>query len=119
MRTGKRKARAPQPVEQDAYQPLLAMLNDFLITPAELCQRWRLTPSHLCNLRRRKKGAPFLKIAGGSAVRYRLSEIVAAEIRCGAGLLTAGRVCLALAACEELSAEAREMAQEHVRKALS
>lgn len=118
MRTGKRKARAPQPVERDAYQPLFAILNDFLITPAELCQRWRLTPSHLCNLRRRKKGAPFIKIAGGRAVRYRLSDIVAAETRCGAGRLTVSRVCLALAACEELSVEAREIAQQHVRGAL-
>ncbi len=103
----------------EAYKPLLAMLESVLLTPAELCEHWRLSPSHLCNLRRREKGIPFIKLAGGSGIRYRLSEVAAAEISGSAGPMTVERVCLALAACEALTIEARAMAQDHIRKSFA
>jgi len=101
----------------EAYRPLLAMLESVLITPAELCEHWRLSASHLCNLRRRGTGLPFIKLGDGGHIRYRLSEIAAAEIRGGAGPLTVERVCLVLSACEGVSLESRAVMQEHVRNA--
>lgn len=52
----------------------------------ELAQRWGLSAAHLANLRSEGKGCAFLKL--GSAVRYRLSDVLDYE---------AGRVVLAVA----------------------
>jgi hypothetical protein len=109
--------KAPAADKAEAFRPLLNMLSDVLITSDELCRHWRLTPTHICNLRKLKKGAPFIKLPSGG-IRYRVSEILAAEVRGRGGPLTVDCVCLVLAACEELTVEQRAIAQRHVRNAL-
>jgi len=43
------------------------------LTSKELAQRWRMTLGHICNLRGRKKGCPYLKI--GNKILYPLEEV--------------------------------------------
>lgn len=69
--------------EIEAFRPLLNTLSDVLITSDELCKHWRLTPTHLCNLRKLKKGAPFIKLPSGG-IRYRISEILPLSFAGGA-----------------------------------
>ncbi|CCB67446.1 hypothetical protein [Hyphomicrobium sp. MC1] len=107
----------PAAEKVEAFRPLLNMLSDVFITSDELCSHWRLTPTHLCNLRKRNKGAPFVKLPSGK-ILYRVSDIIGAELRGRAGPLTVDVVCLVLAACEELTLHQREIAQRAVRRAL-
>lgn len=100
----------------EAYKPVLDLCRDVWLTPAELAERYRYTEEHLCNLRKAGRGWPFLKLDTGG-IRYRLSDILAAEIRGTCGPLTLERVLLALAACPDLSAEDKASAQNHLRKA--
>lgn len=100
-----------------AYRPLLEMLADVLLTSDELCGHWRYTPTHLCNIRKHGK-VPYIKLASGG-IRYRVSEIIAAEIEGTSGPITVEQICLALAACEGLSTKDREIAQAHVRKSFA
>lgn len=99
----------------DAYRPLLDLLSDVLMTSDELCSHWRYTPTHLCNLRKRGK-VPYIKLYSG-AIRYRVSEIIEAEIAGTSGTITVEQICLVLAACEKLSPKDREIAQAHIRGA--
>ncbi|CCB67445.1 hypothetical protein [Hyphomicrobium sp. MC1] len=102
--------------QHEAYRPLLELLNDVLVKPKEIAARYSYTEVHLANLRKNNRGWPFIKLDSGG-VRYRLSEIIAAEVQNTAGPLTVDRVCLALAACKELSTEHRAIAQRHIRAA--
>lgn len=102
--------------ESKAYQPLLDMLSGVFITPKELADHYRYSEEHLCNLRRRKRGWPFIKLPTGG-IRYRVSDVIAAEIRATEGPLTVDQVCLALAGCTKLTLEQRAVAQEHLRLA--
>lgn len=102
--------------EANAYRPLLDMLSSVFITPKELADHYRYSEEHLCNLRRRKRGWPFIKLPTGG-IRYRVSDVIAAEIRATEGPLTIDEVCLALAGCTKLSLEQRAAAQEHLRMA--
>ena len=98
----------------EGYEPLLQLLSDVFVTSSELAAHWRYTQTHLCNLRKRNAGVPHIKLASGG-VRYRLSDIIAAEIEGTSGPMTIERVCLALAACKDLSAQDRAIAQAHIR----
>lgn len=100
-----------------AYRPLLDLLSDVLMTSDDLCSHWRYTPTHLCNLRKRGK-IPYIKLYSG-AIRYRVSEIIDAEIAGTSGSITVDQVCLILAACEKLSPQDREIAQAHIRNAFA
>jgi hypothetical protein len=94
-----------------AYAPLVNLLKDTLIRPRELAERWRYNDDHLANLRRRKLGVPWLRLPSASgaadkpmgAIRYRLSEIVAAEIDGIGGALSLDRVSLVISSCDFLS----------------
>lgn len=101
----------------EGYQPLLQLLSDVFITSSELASHWRYTHTHLCNLRKRNAGVPHIKLASGG-VRYRLSDVIAAEIEGTSGPMTVERMCLALAACKDLSAQDRATAQAHIRMVL-
>jgi hypothetical protein len=95
----------------EAYAPLVHLLKDTLIRPRELAERWRYDDDHLANLRRRNVGVPWLRLPTATgktdkpsgAIRYRLSEIVAAEISGMGGALSLERVCLVISSCEFLS----------------
>lgn len=100
-----------------AYRPLIDLLSDVLMTSDELCSHWRYTPTHVCNLRKRGK-VPFIKLYSG-AIRYRMSEIIEAEVAGTLGTITVEQICLVLAACEKLSPKDREIAQAHIRSAFA
>lgn len=100
-----------------AFKPLIDLLESVQMTPGELAERWRLSDSHLSNLRRAGKGIPFMKLPTG-AVRYRASHVVSAELGAMDGPITVDAVCLALSACRELSPDARAAAQDAVRAAV-
>ena len=51
---------------------------EVFLTEAELAARWGLAPATLTNRRWRRQGPPFVKLSGRT-VRYRLSDILAAE----------------------------------------
>ncbi|HRQ25652.1 hypothetical protein [Hyphomicrobium sp.] len=64
------------------------------MTARELAARWRVTSMHLANLRRQKKGPPFLKL--GAAIRYRASEIIAFELNAYSGAVGPAELSLAV-----------------------
>lgn len=48
------------------------------LTTKELAERWKVSASHLANLRSQKKGPPFFTTATGTPL-YRLADIEAIE----------------------------------------
>lgn len=102
----------------ECYKPLLDLLEGVYIPASELAARYGYTEVHLCNLRKGNRGWPFVKLESGG-VRYNVADIIAAEIANTHGPLTVERVCLALAACTDLSTTDRAIAQAHVRKAFA
>lgn len=101
-----------------AFRPVLDMCESVLLKSSEVAQHYRYTEEHLCNLRKRNRGWAFIKLEAGG-VRYRLSEILSAELAGTCGPLTIERVCQALAACSALTVDQRALAQEHIRLAFS
>lgn len=104
----------------EAYAPLLALLRDHLIKPKDLAARWGFTSDHLANMRRAGYGVPFVRLPTGrkEAVRYRLSDIISAELTGTAGAVTLERVCIVIAAAEEISEEQRKLIIARLRNAL-
>ena len=102
--------------KSDAYKPLTELLDSILVTNDYLSQHWGYSENHLSNLRRLQKGPPWVKLPTG-AIRYRLSEIAAAEIAGTQGALTLERVQLAVSACSALSAEQRAAVIAHLESA--
>lgn len=102
----------------EAYAPLLKLFDPVLVTAGTLAKHWGYTEEHLCNLRKAGRGPPFMKLGTGG-IRYRQSEIIAAEVQHTLGPLTVERVCLAIAACETVSPKDRTAIQEHVRAAFA
>lgn len=100
----------------EAFAPVLAMLRGMLLTPAEVGERYKYTEEHLCNLRKNGRGWPFMKLETGG-IRYRLSDLMAAELRGTSGPLTLERVNQAVAACEKVPLEHRAAMQSHLRAA--
>lgn len=100
----------------EAYRPLLDMLESVLITPKQLGEHWRYSSGALAGIRTRGAGLPFVKLPTGG-VRYRVSDVAAAELQGTGGPLTVDRMMLALAGCSGLSVEQRAIAQGHVRLA--
>lgn len=98
----------------EAFKPVLDICRGTLITPAEVGERYRYSQEHLCNLRKTGRGWPFLKLETGG-IRYRLSELLASEIRGTCGPLTLERVEHAVAACTSVPAEHRTALQKHLR----
>jgi hypothetical protein len=106
-----------------AYEPVVRLLADQLITSKQLSDRWGLTISHLSNLRRAEHALPFLRLPTGpkgkGAIRYRLSGVIAAEIAGTSGATNAERISLAVAAVQWFSLEQRVLLHDHPSAALS
>lgn len=61
-------------VLEAAFADLAA--NDFFLTPIEVARRWRMTRAHLAQLRYKKRGCAFVKLANGQ-VLYPASLVLA------------------------------------------
>jgi len=60
--------------------PTPADLQDFLLTPAELCARWGLAEAPLRTYRSQgKEPIPHVRLPGGS-IRYRASDVIRCEL---------------------------------------
>jgi hypothetical protein len=101
-----------------AYRPVLDLVSDVLISSDDLAAHWGYSESHVANLRRdTSRGVPWIKLPTGG-IRYRLSEILAAEIAGTTGAITLDRVALAVAACGSVPPEHRAAIVAHLREAL-
>ena len=105
-------------IENVLYAPLLDVLDGQFITSRELAERWRYSEDHLANLRRAGKGPRFVKLRDTGAVRYYLSDVIAAELEGTAGRLEIDDVLTAIASCPKVAPEVRETLLRHVRSAL-
>ena len=97
----------------EAFEPVLRLLHPYLITPKDLAAHWGMTVNNLHHVRKLGRGPAYFKLPTGG-VRYRASDIIAAELAGTHGPLTVDRVCEALAACEGLTLEARAVAQQAI-----
>jgi hypothetical protein len=104
-----------------ALEPVLTLLSDALVRSRNLCVRWRLTSSHLANSRRVSRGPPVIRLALGGKrppIRYRVSDIVAAELFGVSGAVSLDLALIAIAACADLPLDTRAALQEHLRSTL-
>lgn len=92
------------PTLPDRYAPLAALLEGHFMTTNELGERWRYSVQTLSNARTDGRGLPFVLMPTGG-VRYRVSEVVAAEIAGTRGPLSVDRVALELSLMPEVPAE--------------
>lgn len=53
---------------------------DTLLTEKQLAARWGNSPGTLANARSEGRGIPYVRLHSG-AVRYRLSDVLASEVR--------------------------------------
>lgn len=115
----------PATVGREAcYKPVTDLMHDTIVTSKLLAERWGYSVDHLSNLRRARQGLPFIRLPLGpkqwkGGIRYRLSDIVSAEIGGTFGPTTIERVCIAIAACAAITPEQRVAVQAHVRQALA
>ncbi len=111
-----------KPLEFAEYPQITKLAADTLVEPDFLCQRWRVSKSHLGNLRREQRALPFIRLPlakrGKGAVRYRMSDILAAEAAGVLGALNLQRVLLAVETCPALSAEQIAALSKHLQKEL-
>lgn len=84
------------------FKPLADLLEGVMVTPVDLSRRWNLSDQTLSNDRTNGRGLPFVKLPMGS-VRYRVAEILAAELAGTRGPLTVDRVALELSVMPEVS----------------
>lgn len=100
----------PQPAGllADHHAAIIELLGDTLITAEELATRWRQKPQTLSNLRRARRGVPFLKLPPSGHVRYRLSDVVRAELAGMRGPITPDVVRMALTGLPGVSPQLRE-----------
>ncbi len=102
---------------EEVYAPFLELLEGEILTPKELTARWRYGPSQLANLRRVEKGVPWFHLPTGG-IRYRLKDVLEAELRGTAGPLTTEHIILAVMSCQEISFDDRVKVVEHLRQVL-
>lgn len=114
-----------KPLEFAEYPQLTKLLADTLVDSEFVCKRWGVSKSHLGNLRRLQRGIPFIRLplakpgsAGKACIRYRLSDIIAAEVNGVSGAVNVQRVMLALET-SGLPAEPLEAITKHLAKELS
>lgn len=99
------------------YGPLLSLVSDVLISSADLAAHWGYSDNHLSNLRRNNdKGLPFVKLPTGG-IRYRMSDVLAAEIAGTVGPPTLERIALAISSCATVPAEHRAAIVAHLQAA--
>lgn len=114
---------SPELTKHECYKPVVSLLQDRLVPPRALAERWSYTEDHLSNLRRANHGLPWIRLPLGpkgtkGGIRYRLSDIVAAEIDGNFGQVTLSQVEIAVASCPALTLDLRAAVQAHLRTAL-
>ena len=97
-----------------AYSALLDAVDSVLITTEELADRWRLSVSHLTNLRQAQRGPASIKLATG-AVRYKLAEVLAHEKHGECAQVTFDRLAFALSTVPGLDPAMRGRIENHLR----
>lgn len=111
----------PPNIDRPAFAPLVALLRDTLIKPSDLIRRWGQSADHLSSCRRRGVGIPFIRLPGvkpgKGSIRYRLSDVIAAELQGMSGPLSLERVCLVVAGLTELSEVQRAAVVSALRRA--
>jgi hypothetical protein len=98
----------PMHLLDDHHAPIIDLLNDTLITSDELATRWRQSPQTMANLRRSRRGVPYIKLPPSGHVRYRLSDIVRAEMGGIRGPITPDVVRMAVSGIPGVSPQLRE-----------
>ena len=109
--------RTPKELAGPEFGPLVGLMSDLLISGADLADHWGYTETHLSNLRKAGKGVPWIKLPTGG-IRYRMSEVLSAELSGRAGPLSLEHVLLAVSACKAVPAEHRATLLEHLKAAL-
>lgn len=104
----------PTPALLAPHEPLARLCGDVLVTTEELSAHWRMAAGHLGNLRRAGRGVPYIKLPTG-AVRYRLADVLAAEVVNTHGDITLDRIELAISALRRIPAETRNEIVEHLK----
>lgn len=105
-----------RPKISEAFAPLLDLLGDNLLTTTEVAEHLRFSVDHLANLRRQSRWLPWIQFETG-AVRYRLADVIAAQIAGTDGPLTLDRVCLAIVAAPDLDTKTKAAVQAALRRA--
>lgn len=103
--------------ENEAIEPLIKFVDDEVLTTSQLSVRWQQSTEYLGYLRRMGRGVPWFHLPTG-AVRYRLRDVVAAELRGVAGSLSTEHVILAVISCQAIPFEDRVKVIRHLRACL-
>jgi hypothetical protein len=109
----------PNHLLAEHHGPLLDLLADTFLTPAELCERWRQTDQTLANHRRNRRGIPYVKLPPGGHVRYRLSDVVRAELAGIRGPITPEVVRLAVMGIPGTTPQLRETIQRRLEQIIA
>ena len=92
----------------DEHGPIIDLLTDTLLTPEQLSARWQLSAQALANLRRARRGVPYIKLSPSGFVRDRRSGIVKAEMAGIRGPVTPDVVRMSLTGIAAISPATRE-----------
>lgn len=96
----------PEDIAADPrYAHVVAALSEIYVLPKELAERWRVSVGHLGNMRRTRKGPPWVKLADGSggSVRYRFSDILRFEAKGYEGAISPARLKHAVSSLPEFT----------------
>lgn len=106
-----------------SYAPLTALFSEKLVTPKWLAERWSVGHSHLSNMRRERRGMSYIRLPTGArgkgSIRYRASDVLAAEITGYLGALNLQRVLTVLATCPVLTETQSAAVQAYLQRELS
>lgn len=100
------------------YKPLADLVGGFMVPPTVLSARWGTSTQTLANWRSTGKGLPAMRMPEG-AIRYRVSEILAAEIAGTHGPLSVDRVALELSVMPDVSADLAAKIVDRLKAAMA
>lgn len=100
------------------FAPLATLIGGAMVPPITLSQRWSTSTQTLANWRATGKGLPALVTSEGS-VRYRVVEIIAAELAGARGPLSVEAVALELAAMPDVPDAIAEKIVTRLRAVMS
>jgi hypothetical protein len=116
---------SPAISREPAFEPLADLLKDRFVTAKELAARWSINENTLASHRKAGWGLPFIRLRGGvkekrGSIRYRESEIKAAEARGGdPNRFTLDDVVTAISSFSRIPREARVQVWAHLRRVLA
>jgi hypothetical protein len=96
--------------------PVAALLKEQYVTTAELAVRWGYTVQVLRNARSRLKGMPWVELPTGG-IRYRLSDVIMAELNGMQGPMILSRIEIELATIPEVTPEVATLIIDTLRRA--